>query len=424
MANDKNCVEGNIEMANIHVRPQNPAVSQQEEAVGNVRNRFVSASLYVGDLERSVTNRQIYDLFQQIAPVVSVRVCRDNVTGSSLGYAYVNYNTVENASRALDQLNFTRLNGKPIRIMYSNRDPSIRKSGSTNIFIKNLGRAIDYKALYNVFSVFGHILSFKIVTDESGRSKGYGFLQFEQEEAAKKAIEKLNGMLINGKHVYVGPFMRKQERKQGNDIAKFNNVFIKNLSESVNDEDLKNYFGEYGTITSAVVMRDVDGKTKCFGFVNFENADDAANSVECLNGKKVDGKEWYVGKAQKKSERESELRGRFQKFRAANLYLKNLDESMDEVKLRELFSPYGTITSCKVMRDFCGQSKCSGFVSFSSQNEAARAVGEMNGKFVGRKPLYVAFAQGKEERRARLQVYFSRLQNTLGMQPALPTYPP
>lgn len=42
------------------------------------------------------------------------------------------------AARALDALNFTPLNGKPIRIMYSYRDPSIRKSGTGNIFIKVL----------------------------------------------------------------------------------------------------------------------------------------------------------------------------------------------------------------------------------------------------------------------------------------------
>ena len=39
---------------------------------------------------------------------------------------------------------------------------------------------------------------------------------------------------------------------------------------------------------------------KCFGFVNFENVDDTAMSVEALNGQDFDDKEWYVGKAQKK----------------------------------------------------------------------------------------------------------------------------
>lgn len=42
------------------------------------------------------------------------------------------------AARALDLLNFTPLNNKPIRIMYSQRDPSLRKSGTANIFIKVL----------------------------------------------------------------------------------------------------------------------------------------------------------------------------------------------------------------------------------------------------------------------------------------------
>lgn len=195
-----------------------------------------------------------------------------------------------------------------------------------------------------------------MATDFSGQSKGYGFVQFDNEESAQKAIEKLNGMLLNDKQVYVGPFLRKQERESATDKMRFNNVFVKNLSETVTDEDLNKTFGEFGTITSAVVMRDGDGKTKCFGFVNFENADDAARAVEALNGKKFEDKEWYVGKAQKKSERETELKLRFEqsmkeaadKFQGANLYIKNLDDSISDDKLKELFSPFGLITSCKV----------------------------------------------------------------------------
>ncbi|CAH9074158.1 unnamed protein product [Cuscuta europaea] len=59
-------------------------------------------------------------------------------------------------------------------------------------------------------------------------------------------------------------------------------------------------------------MRDTDGESRCFGFVNFENTDDAARAVEALNGKTFDDKEWYVGKAQRKSEREQELRSEFE----------------------------------------------------------------------------------------------------------------
>ncbi|XP_076959066.1 polyadenylate-binding protein 2-like [Bidens hawaiensis] len=236
-------------------------------------------------------------MFNQLGQVVSVRVRRDLSTRRSLGYGYVNYRNPQDAARAIEVLNFTPLNGKAIRIMYSHRDPSVRKSGSGNIFIKNLDKAIDQKALHDTFSTFGNILSCKIATDSTGQSKGYGFVQYDSEESVQQAIEKLNGMLLNDKQVYVGPFLRKQERDLAVDKTKFTNVFVKNLSESTTDEDLSKAFGEYGTITSAVVMRDAEGNSKCFGFVNFENAEDAARAVEGLNGQKFDDKEWYVGKA-------------------------------------------------------------------------------------------------------------------------------
>ncbi|KAJ6822550.1 polyadenylate-binding protein 8-like [Iris pallida] len=367
--------------------------------------------------------------------MVSVRVCRDITTRASLGYAYVNYSSPHDATRALDMLNYTPFNGKPIRIMYSNHDPSTRRSGAANIFIKNLDKGIDNKALYDTFSALGGILSCKVATDQSGQSKGYGFVQFEQEEAAENSISKLNDMLLNGKQVYVGPFLRKQERDNSVDKSIFSNVFVKNLSESTTKEQLEEVFGQYGEISSAVVMREGDGKSKCFGFVNFVKPEDAARAVEELNGKKFDDKEWYVGKAQKKSEREVELKGKFDqtvkevadKFQGVNLYLKNLDDTVGDDKLRELFSEFGTITSCKVIRDPNGISRGSGFVAFSTPEDAARALNDMNGKMIGSKPLYVAVAQRKEDRRARLQAQFSQMRPVAmppNVAPRMQMYPP
>ncbi|KAK6115937.1 hypothetical protein DH2020_008206 [Rehmannia glutinosa] len=444
-------------MAQIQVQHQNvtaPGPNGAAAPGGAAAGQFLSTSLYVGDLDFNVTDSQLYDLFNQVGQVVSVRVCRDLSTRRSLGYGYVNYSnpqddnavqkpreillfsasslviwkllcslgiclpvTLITAARAMEVLNFTPLNNKTIRVMYSHRDPSVRKSGTANIFIKNLDKTIDNKALHDTFSSFGNILSCKIATDPNGQSKGYGFVQFDTEEAAQNAIDKLNGMLINDKQVYVGHFLRKQER------------------DTVFNDDLKRIFGEYGTITSSVVMRDADGKSRCFGFVNFENADDAAKAVEALNGKKFDEKEWYVGKAMKKSEREQELKSRFEqtaresvdKFQGVNLYIKNLDDSIDDDKLKELFSEFGSITSCKVMRDPSGISRGSGFVAFSTPEEASRALSDMNGKMVISKPLYVALAQRKEERRARLQAQFSQMRPVAmpaSIAPRMPMYPP
>lgn len=270
----------------------------------------------------------------------------------------------------MEHLNFTPINGKPIRIMMSNRDPSSRKSGYANVFIKNLDTSIDNKALHDTFATFGTVLSCKVAVDVNGQSKGYGFVQFENEEAAESAIIRLNGMLLNDKQVYVGHFIRHQERIRANGSL-FTNVYVKNLPETTTDDDLKNLFTTYGAITSAVVMRDSNGKSRCFGFVNFQNTDSAAAAVEKLNGTILgDDKVLYVGRAQRKAEREAELKAkfeqerksRFEKLQGANLYIKNLDDHIDDEKLKELFSEYGTITSCKVSFSLKISLTCSPFV--------------------------------------------------------------
>lgn len=61
-------------------------------------------------------------------------------------------------------------------------------------------------------------------------------------------------------------------------------------------------------VTSFAIMKDEAGKSKGFGFVNFEDAEAAHKAVEALNGKDIEGKELYVGRAQKKAEREAELK--------------------------------------------------------------------------------------------------------------------
>ena len=149
-------------------------------------------------------------------------------------------------------MNFDVLRGRPIRIMWSQRDPSLRRSGVGNIFIKNLDKTIDNKAMYDTFSAFGNILSCKVAQDEAGNSKGYGFVHFETEEAAVNAITKVNGMLLNGKKVFVGRFIprKDRERELGEKAKYFTNVYIKNFGDEFDDEKLFEVFSKYGKVTS------------------------------------------------------------------------------------------------------------------------------------------------------------------------------
>lgn len=214
---------------------------------------FHSASLYVGDLLPEVTEGLLYEIFNAVGPVSSIRVCRDAVTRRSLGYAYVNYHQVPDAERAFESMNFTDIKGKPCRIMWSQRDPSMRRSGVGNIFVKNLHESIDNKQLFDTFSLFGNILSCKVVTDKAtGLSQGYGYVHYETAEAAKSAIEKLDGMLIDGKEVQVGEFLRRDTRP---DAQAFTNVFIKNIPFEWNEEKLESEFAKFGDIVSVSISK-------------------------------------------------------------------------------------------------------------------------------------------------------------------------
>jgi len=374
-----------------------------------------SASLYVGELDPSVTEAMLFEIFHMIGPVASIRVCRDAITRRSLGYAYVNYLNGADGERALDSLNYSLIKGRACRIMWSQRDPALRKSSAGNIFIKNLDEEIDNKALHDTFAAFGNVLSCKVAVDENGRSRGYGFVHYETAEAADAAIKAVNNMLLNDKKVYVGHHVSKKERmsKVEEMKAHFTNIYVKNVDEATTQEEFDGLFKPFGPVVSCALQFDeASGKNKGFGFVNYENHEDAKKAVDELNDSEFKGKKLFVSRAQKRSERDEELRRNHEaarmeqesKNQGVNLYVKNINDDWDDDRVRAEFDAFGTITSCKVMRDDkTGTSRGFGFVCFSSPDEAQKAIAEMNGKMIGTKPLFVTIAQRKEARRAALE---------------------
>lgn len=396
--------------------PQAPNTPSASSATSSPASPPHSASLYVGDLHPDISEANLYEIFQALGPVQSIRVCRDVVTRRSLGYAYINFHNTTDAERALDTMNYYAsplTKNKPLRMMWMIRDPSQRRTGAGNIFVKSLEKSIDNKSLYDTFSQFGNILSCKVACDDGGNSLGHGFVHFETQEAAQAAIDQVNGKLLEGRKVYVGKFLNKREREAAGHVNKiFTNVYIKNLDDSVCCEDtLRDLFVEFGDITSIHVAIGEEGTPKGFAFINYASPEMAKRAVDEMNTKEIGGKPITVCPAQKKSVREAELRNKYevlrnermQKYQGINLYVKNLADDIDDDRLRTEFSPFGTITSCKIMCDDKGFTRGFGFVCFTQPEEATKAVTELNGRMIGQKPIYVALAQRKDVRRAQLE---------------------
>ncbi|KAG7317808.1 hypothetical protein KOW79_018843 [Hemibagrus wyckioides] len=145
------------------------------------------AALFVKDLHPEVSEVILSNRFRPAGHVQSVHICRDRKTGSLLGYAYVNFRYRDDAERAIDMFNFELLLERPMRVMWSNWEPTAKPIKGGNIFIRNLDWSIDCTSLFDTFSVFGRIVSCKVV-----ESKGFGTIEyFRSWEERKVEVRKV-----------------------------------------------------------------------------------------------------------------------------------------------------------------------------------------------------------------------------------------
>jgi RNA recognition motif-containing protein len=80
------------------------------------------------------------------------------------------------------------------------------------IFVGNLPWSVKDEKLTEVFSKFGNVTSASVITDRhSGRSKGFGFVEFEKDEEAAKAIEEMNEKELEGRNIKVAEAKPKEE---------------------------------------------------------------------------------------------------------------------------------------------------------------------------------------------------------------------
>jgi len=81
------------------------------------------------------------------------------------------------------------------------------------------------------------------------------------------------------------------------------NIYVGNLSWSMTDDDLSNLFSQYGTVTSAKILKEKNtGRSKGFGFVEMEDEDAAKTAIATLNESEVQGRKLIVNESQPRPE--------------------------------------------------------------------------------------------------------------------------
>lgn len=420
---------------------------KQESSDPNQAPLPKDASVYVSELDLSVTEADLFPIFSSYGNILSIRVVKDLVTRRSLGYAYVNFKSPKNATAALEH-DFKYINNKPCRVSPFEKDPSLRNtSPKSTVFIRNLDVDVTLDQLKDAFEPFGTVIAAKIAPpitssptcspklssssepkdekdtqeksfdkasekSEPQQSQTFGYVQFETVEQAEAAIQELNGTPLGKLNMHLSHHVSKRSSPDRSFIktqpseaeANFTNVFVKNIDSPIDEEEFQNLFAKHGTIVNHSLPKDESGNFRGFGFVNFKNHSEALDAIKALNGFQFKEKPLVVTRAMEKHELDEEMRQhqesfrlkRFARFAGTNLYIKHLDFSVDDDKLQELFAPFGTITSARIMTGENGKSRGFGFVCYSSPAEAQKAISEMHNKELNGNTLYVTLANRRD----------------------------
>ncbi|KAL5486691.1 hypothetical protein EMCRGX_G019205 [Ephydatia muelleri] len=151
-------------------------------------------NLIINYLPQTMSEEEVKCLFSSIGPVQSCKLIKDKLAQISLGYAFVNFHTVEDATRAIDTLNGLPMQNKTIKVSYAR--PSSTSIKNANLYVAYLPKSYNQTDLENLFRPFGTIITSKILAEPSGVSRGVGFVRFDQHAEAETAISTLNGKVL------------------------------------------------------------------------------------------------------------------------------------------------------------------------------------------------------------------------------------
>ncbi|UYV68900.1 hypothetical protein LAZ67_6001535, partial [Cordylochernes scorpioides] len=369
------------------------------------KEKHISNEIFVNNLSIEITDDQLAEFFSTFGEVKEACVVRD-VSGQSRSSGFVTFSTREVAQALFEREDALELEGNKLNIkallpknekhisneIFVNNLPTeitdnqlveffntfgevqeacvIRgASGQSRgfgneIFVNNLPIETTDDQLAEFFSTFGEVKKACVVREASGQSRGFGFVTFSTREVAKGLIEREDTLELEGKKLRINVSIPKDVRH----ISK--KVFVKNLPNETTDDQLAEFFGTFGEVQKAYVIRDATGQSRGFGFVTFVNVETAMTVVK---------------------------RKSLSLLVKANSSSKLHDLKLKPTNIPEFFGHFGKIKKARVVRNTSGQSKGFGFVRFSDEEIVKALIERKEPILLGEKHLIIELLENKND---------------------------
>ncbi|XP_043691742.1 polyadenylate-binding protein RBP45-like isoform X1 [Telopea speciosissima] len=280
-------------------QPQQQYMSAQPASADEIR------TLWIGDLQQWMEENYIHSCVAYTNEVLSVKVIRNKQTGQSDGYGFIEFVSRAAAERILQTYNGTPMPNaeQNFRLNWATFSSGDRRQDDGTdfpIFVGDLAADVtDYMLQETFRSHYPSTKGAKVVTDRTtGRSKGYGFVRFGDENEQKRAMTEMHGMFCSTRPMRIGPATTKKNVDGQQNKASFQNaqgtqneneannttIFVGGLDSNVTEDHLRQIFGQFGDLVHVKIPM---GK-RC-GFVQFAIRACAEEALMMLDGTPLGG---------------------------------------------------------------------------------------------------------------------------------------
>ena len=233
------------------------------------------------------------------------------------------------------------------------------KLDNSKLIVNYLPHSLTEEGLRTLFEAIGPVDSVKLMRNKAGESLAYGFVNYKSSDDGLRAIASLNGVEREGKTMKVSVAKPKFLRET-------TNLYVADLPEMASETAVRELFEQYGEVNNCkLVVNQETGLSRGVAFVLFHHAHEAESAIQGLNGSSYPGTNKTIT-VKIKDEPKSQN---------PDLYVANIPKAMDDDTLKEYFSAYGQVRTCKIVRDVnTGSSKGVAFVHFSKRKESEDAI--------------------------------------------------
>jgi ELAV/HuD family splicing factor len=314
-------------------------------------------NLIVNYLPHTMSEDDVKNLFSAVGRVQSCKLIKDKLSQTSLGYAFVNYFTAEDAEKAIQNLNGLPLQSKTVKVSYAR--PSSASIKNANLYVAHLPVTYTMVDLEALFKPFGSIITSRVLVDTAtGVSRGVGFVRFDRNTEAETAISALNGKTLRGS---TQPLLVKFANQPKSGQLPGASSFAAATTPSTASTSLSRRVGSGAFSSTGGPIRHAVANVRYNPVSTLVAATAASQALSQLPaaaaslGLPSNPQTWCI-------------------------FVYNLPESTEDSLLYQLFSPFGAISSVRVIKDAETQ-KCKryGFVNMLNYEEAYGAILHLNG---------------------------------------------